>query len=82
MRGALGFGALSPARSNGVTPKIKLELRRRTAVKSVIGHLKAEHRMGRNYLWFPAGDANNVILAAGFSFRRLICWLGILLRRS
>jgi IS5 family transposase len=36
--------------------------------------------MGRNYLWFRRGDANNVILAAaGYNFRRLICWLRILL---
>jgi hypothetical protein len=26
------------------------ELHRRSAVEPVIGHLKAEHRMGRNYL--------------------------------
>src|SRR5215218_3666485 len=31
-----------------VTPKIKRELRRRSAVEPVIGHLKSEHRMGRN----------------------------------
>jgi IS5 family transposase len=40
-----------------VTPTIKRELRRRSAVEPVIGHLKAEHRMGRNYLWFRRGDA-------------------------
>jgi IS5 family transposase len=28
------------------------ELRRRSAVEPIIGHLTAEHRMGRNYLWF------------------------------
>lgn len=33
-----------------MTPQIKRELRRRSAVEPVIGHLKAEHRMGRNYL--------------------------------
>jgi hypothetical protein len=41
----------------GVTTKIKRELRRRSAVEHVIGHLKTEHRMGRNYLWFSQGDA-------------------------
>ena len=39
-----------------LTPKIKRELRRRSAVEPVIGHLKSEHRMGRNYLWHRAGD--------------------------
>ena len=33
-----------------VTETIKRELRRRPAVEPVIGHAKAEHRMGRNYL--------------------------------
>ena len=32
-----------------VTETIKRELRRRSAVEPVIGHAKAEHRMGRNY---------------------------------
>jgi hypothetical protein len=40
-----------------VTPSVKRELRRRSAVEPVIGHLKAEHRMGRNYLWYRRGDA-------------------------
>ena len=30
----------------------------------MIGHLKAEHRMGRNYLAHRAGDAVNAVLAA------------------
>jgi IS5 family transposase len=64
----------------GVTPSIKRALRRRAAVEPVIGHLKAEHRMGRNYLWFRRGDANNAVLAAvGYNFRRLIRWLRFLL---
>ncbi|MEH2564274.1 hypothetical protein V1289_003901 [Bradyrhizobium sp. AZCC 2289] len=66
----------------GVTPRIKRELRRRSAVEPVIGHLKAEHRMGRNYLWYRRGDANNAVLAAvGYNFRRLIRWLSLLLRQ-
>jgi IS5 family transposase len=36
--------------------------------------------MGRNYLAHRAGDAANAVLAAaGYNFRRLIRWLGILL---
>ena len=65
-----------------VTPKIKRELRRRSAVEPVIGHLKSEHRMGRNYLWHRNGDAANAVLAAaGYNFRRLIRWLLLLLRQ-
>jgi transposase, IS5 family len=63
-----------------VTPKIKREMRRRSAIEPVIGHLKNEHRMDRNYLADRHGDANNAILAAvGYNFRRLIRWLRILL---
>jgi transposase, IS5 family len=65
-----------------VTPKIKREMRRRSAVEPVIGHLKSEHRMGRNYLWYRQGDAINAVLAAtGYNFRLLIRWLRLLLFR-
>ena len=46
-----------------VTETIKRELRRRPAVEPVIGHAKAEHRMGRNYLAGTQGDAANAVLA-------------------
>jgi len=47
-----------------VTEQIKRELRRRSAVEPVIGHLKAERRMGRNFLAHTQGDAANAVLAA------------------
>ena len=54
-----------------VDPSIKRDLRRRSAVEPGIGHLKSEHRMGRNHLAHAAGDANNAVLAAaGYNFRR------------
>ena len=63
-----------------MTPKIKRELRRRSTIEPVIGHLKSEHRMGRNYLWHRQGDAANALLAAvGYNFRRLLRWLQLLL---
>ena len=75
------FRVFLSGQRRGVTPKIKRELRRRSAVEPVIGHLKAEHRMGRNYLWYRRGDAANAVLAAvGYNFRRLIRWLSLLLR--
>ena len=46
------FRVFLAGQKRGVTAKIKRELRRRSAVEPVIGHLKAEHRIGRNYLWF------------------------------
>src|SRR3984893_9723019 len=74
------FRVFIAGQKRGVTSQIKRQLRRRSAVEPVIGHLKAERRMGRNYLWFRRGDANNAVLAAaGYNFRRLIRWLRILL---
>ncbi|TPI29542.1 IS5 family transposase [Mesorhizobium sp. B3-2-1] len=63
-----------------VTPAIKRQMRRRSAVEPVIGHIKAEHRMGRNYLAGEQGDAINAILAAaGYNFSLLIKWFRLLL---
>jgi IS5 family transposase len=47
----------------------------------VIGHLKAEHRLGRNYLKGRDGDRCNAMLAAaGYNFSLLLRWLERLLR--
>jgi transposase, IS5 family len=74
------FRVFTSGQKRRVTPKIRRELRRRSAVEPVIGHLKSEHRMGRNYLWYRQGDAINAVLAAaGYNFRRLIRWLELLL---
>src|SRR5213078_1292420 len=74
------FRVFTSGQKRRVTPKIKRELRRRSAIEPVIGHLKDDHRMGRNYLWHRSGDATNAILAAvGYNFRRLIRWLSLLL---
>jgi IS5 family transposase len=63
----------------GLTKAIKRVLRRRAAVEPVIGHLKNDHRMGRNFLAFSEGDANNAILAAvGYNFSLLLNWLRLL----
>jgi IS5 family transposase len=76
------FRVFTSGQKRRVTPKIKRELRRRSAVEPVIGHLKSEHRMGRNYFWHREGDAANAVLAAaGYNFRRLLRWLSLLLRQ-
>ena len=63
------------------TAAIKREMKRRAAIEPIIGHLKAEHRMGRNYLKGPHGDRTNAVLAAaGFNFHLLLRWLADLLR--
>ena len=64
-----------------VTKAIRREMRRRAAVEPVIGHLKDDHRMRRNYLKGRDGDRINAVLAAaGFNFSLLLRWLEELLR--
>jgi IS5 family transposase len=76
------FRVFTSGQKRRMTRKIKRELRRRSAVEPVIGHLKSDHRMDRNYLWHREGDATNAVLAAvGYNFRRLIKWLRLLLRQ-
>ena len=70
------FKVFTAGQKRRVTPQIKRQMRRRAAVEPVIGHLKAEHRMGRNHLAHATGDASNAVLAAaGYNFRLLIRWL-------
>jgi len=73
------FKVYVAGQKRGLSPAIKRAFRRRSAVEPVIGHLKNEHRMGRNYLAHSAGDAINAVLAAaGYNFRLLLRWLALL----
>jgi IS5 family transposase len=81
-KGYRGHDTESPRRifisgqKRGVFGVIKRELRRRSAIEPVIGHMKAEGHLGRCYLKGRAGDAANAILAAvGYNFRRILAWL-------
>ena len=56
-------------------------MKRRAGVEPVIGHVKGEHRMGRNYLKGRDGDRINAVLAAaGYNFHLLLRWLAAILR--
>ena len=81
-KGYRGHDAPNPRRvfisgqKRGVFGAIKRELRRRSAIEPVIGHMKAEGHLGRCYLKGRAGDAANAILTAvGYNFRRILAWL-------
>jgi IS5 family transposase len=66
-----------------VTKTIRREMKRRAAIEPMIGHIKLEHRMERNYLKGRDGDRNNAVLAAtGYNFSLLLRWLRLLLRKS
>ena len=74
------FRVFTTGQKRRMTPAIKRELKRRAAVEPVIGHIKNEHRMDRNYLAHAQGDAVNAILAAaGYNFSLLLKWLRVLL---
>lgn len=76
MQAPYGMRVFVSEQRRGVTPAIKRELRRRSAVEPVIGHLKSDHRLGRNFLIGNEGDAANAVLAAvGYNFARLLVWL-------
>lgn len=65
----------------GVFGVIKRELRRRSAIEAVIGHMKAEGHLGRCYLKGRQGDAASLVLTAiGQNLRLVLAWLRILLR--
>ena len=87
-KGYRGHAAQNPGRvfisgqKRGAFGAIKRELRRRSAIEPVIGHMKAEGHLGRCYLKGRDGDAANVILTAvGYNFRRILAWLRAILRK-
>ena len=74
------FKVYVAGQKRGLTAAIKRAFRRRAAVEPTIGHLKNEHRMGRNRLAGRHGDAANAVLAAaGYNFSLLLRWLALLL---
>jgi IS5 family transposase len=63
-------------RRRGLTPTMRRELKRRSALEAVIGHMKNDGRLDRNYLIGHAGDAINALLvAAGYNLRLILAHL-------
>ena len=53
--------------------KQKKAFRRRAAIEPIIGHIKSDHRLSRNFYKGDFGDAINVMLAAAaFNFKRIM----------
>ena len=60
---------------------IKRELRRRSAIEPVIGHMKTDGHLDRCHLQGREGDAADVVLTAvGHNLRLVLAWLRLLLR--
>lgn len=53
--------------------KLKEAHRKRASIEPVIGHLKTDHRLGRNFYKGIVGDNINIMLAAAaFNFKRMM----------
>ncbi len=53
--------------------KVRIKFRRRAAIEPIIGHLKQDHRMARNFLKGNFGDFVNCVLAgAGFNLKKML----------
>jgi IS5 family transposase len=60
-------------RKRGMTPQMKRELKRRSAIEPVIGHMKTEGKLDRNYLAGTLGDKINALLCgAGHNIRIIL----------
>jgi IS5 family transposase len=53
--------------------KARQRFRRRAGIEPIIGHLKSDHRLNRNFLKGVVGDNINLMLAAAaFNFKKLL----------
>ncbi|MES2355702.1 MAG: IS5 family transposase [Pseudomonadota bacterium] len=84
-RGYRGHGKLPPVTvwiagaKRGVTLAIKKKLKRRNAIEPIIGHLKTDGRLGRNFLNGELGDALNALLCgAAHNLRKILRQLALL----
>ena len=77
-RGYRGHGikdteVLISGRKRGMTPQMEKELKRRSAIEPVIGHMKTDGKLGRNYLMSELGDKINALLCgAGHNIRIIL----------
>jgi len=62
-----------PKTNSGITASKRKKHKRRSAIEPVIGHLKQDYRMRKNFLKGCFGDAINVMLAASaMNFKRIM----------
>lgn len=69
----LSPGKLMATASQYLIQKTRKRFRARAGIEPVIGHLKRDHRMWRNFLLDEEGDKFNTMLAAtGFNLRKML----------
>lgn len=60
-------------RKKKTTPTLAKYFKRRSAIEPIIGHVKTDHRMGRNFLLGKIGDRVNAILSGcAFNLRKIM----------
>jgi len=70
---------ISRQKKNYQTRKMKAAMKRRNAVEPLIGHLKSDHHLGRNYLKGKLGDQLNAIFSGmGYNLRVILKKLRLL----
>jgi len=53
--------------------RFKKLLKSRPAIEAIIGHMKNDHRLGRNYLLGTIGDTINAVLSGcAFNLKKII----------
>jgi IS5 family transposase len=78
--GVTGTRVFLSGQKRNITPTIKQELRRRSAIEAVIGHQKTEGRLGWNRLRGVLGDKINALMAAiGYNLKLILKALSFLL---
>lgn len=76
-RGALGVSEevtihVAGKRRRNLSRSLQKWMKRRSAIEPMIGHLKSDNRLSRNYLKGKPGDEINVLLAGcGYNMRKL-----------
>ena len=60
-------------RKKKTTPTLAKYFKRRSAIEPIIGHIKTDHRMGRNFLLGKIGDHVNAVLSGcAFNLRKIM----------
>ena len=69
----LGTQIYHQGQRKGISKATRNWLRKRSKIEPIIGHLKVDHRMGRNFLLGTLGDKINAILAGcAFNLKKVL----------
>jgi IS5 family transposase len=71
-----GVRILRSGQKRGITRRLKTIIKRRSAIEPAIGHMKADGKLGRNWLKGTLGDAIHAMLCgAGHNLRLILAAL-------